>query len=294
MRWLRRGLLALLMLIVVAGLVLVVPPQVQIRAIAPPLPAHEDLLALRGDEGPVSARYLNTSSQTAPGRALAHPAYLLTWADGRSFMIDAGMTREAAEAFGALLEQMWGAAPQTFHGSVHEQLDGTAVRVAAMGFTHLHIDHVEGARLFCGDSRAPSVVQTRTQRDVHNRNTREGAELVAACPRAPALDAMRLAAVPGFPGLGIFTLGGHTPGSTLFAAALPDRILLFAGDTTNSKADLLDDRPKAWWYSYLAVPEDTARTAELRRYLAQLDQDPRFAVVVAHDLEDAKKAVAAF
>lgn len=294
MRWLKRVLLAVLILLALAAIVLVVPSQLQLRAIAPPLPAEQDLLALRVDGGPVSVRYLNTSSQSAPGRALAHPAYLLTWADGRHFLIDAGMTRDAADEFGVLLERMWGAAPQAFHGSVHEQLAETSARVTAMGFTHLHIDHVEGARLFCAGSNAPSVFQTRTQRTVHNRNTREGAALVAACPQAPALDGMTLAPVPGYPGLAMFALGGHTPGSTLFAAALPDRILLFAGDTTNSKADLLDDRPKAWWYSYLAVPEYTARTAELRRYLAQLDRDPRFAVVVAHDLKDGKKIVAAF
>jgi hypothetical protein len=61
------------------------------------------------------------------------------------------------------------------------------------------------------------------------------------------------------------TSGQSAPGSTLFAVAVQERILRFAGDTTNSKAVLLDDRPKAWWYRYLAVPEYTARMAEPQR-----------------------------
>lgn len=288
---LKRSLLGLLALVLLLLAWLVIPPQVQLRAVRPPLPELDALLALRSDEGPVSVHYLNSSSQRAPGRSLAHPAYLLRWPDGRGFLIDAGMDREAAREFGKLLETMWGAEPAAFHGSVFDQLGNARTRLAGMGFTHLHIDHTQGAAAFCSGSSAPTVFQTRAQRERQNRNTQEGAAIVAQCPQSPALDGRQLTAVPGFPGLAVFTAAGHTPGSTLFVAALPERWLVFSGDITNSKGALLANAPKAWWYSYLAVPEDTARTAALRPYLAGLDADLRFAVIVAHDLDDARLSV---
>ena len=49
-------------------------------------------------------------------------------------------------------------------------------------------------------------------------------------------------------------IGGHTPGSTLFAVADGGRLLLFTGDITNSKADILENRGKGFVYSYLLVP----------------------------------------
>ena len=87
-------------------------------------------------------------------------------------------------------------------------------------------------------------------------------------------------------GLGIAGLGGHTPGSTMFAVAVNGRLWLFSGDTTNSKADLLSDTGKGFLYSYLMVPEDTARTGELRRWFAGLDAKADMQVVVSHDLAD--------
>ena len=87
-------------------------------------------------------------------------------------------------------------------------------------------------------------------------------------------------------GLGIAGLGGHTPGSTMFAVAVNGRLWLFSGDTTNSKADLLSDTGKGFLYSYLMVPEDTARTGELRRWFAGLDAEADMQVVVSHDIAD--------
>jgi glyoxylase-like metal-dependent hydrolase (beta-lactamase superfamily II) len=89
-----------------------------------------------------------------------------------------------------------------------------------------------------------------------------------------------------FPGLGIVELGGHTPGSTLFAVASENRLWLFSGDTTNSKADLLDNKGKGFLYSTILVPENTARTQALRSWLAGLDANHDVTVVVSHDLAD--------
>ena len=80
-------------------------------------------------------------------------------------------------------------------------------------------------------------------------------------------------------------MGGHTPGSTLWAVAVDDKVLLFSGDITNSKHKLDADEGKGFLYSFIFVPEDTARTAELRAWLRELDAKPEFSVVVAHDIK---------
>ncbi|MFT4521043.1 MAG: ABC-type sulfate/molybdate transport systems ATPase subunit, partial [Halioglobus sp.] len=43
---------------------------------------------------------------------------------------------------------------------------------------------------------------------------------------------------------------------------------------------------KGWVYSNLLVPEDTARTAQLRQWLRALSKRPEVVVVVSHDLGD--------
>lgn len=131
------------------------------------------------------------------------------------------------------------------------------------------------------------VYRTRWQAEEHNFNTTEGASLVeASClePRTSSGDG--LMRIEGFPGLGVVALGGHTPGSTLFAVPVAGHLWLFSGDITNTKAALVVDMGKPFYYSHLAVPENTARTAELRRWLAALDARADTTVIVFHDLPD--------
>ena len=106
---------------------------------------------------------------------------------------------------------------------------------------------------------------------------------VAACPRAVLGDAV-IKPVPGFPGLLAVSLGGHTPGSTLYAVRVAGKTWIFSGDITNDRRSLLEDLPKPWWYSALVVPENVDRTAELRAWLRQLDAQPEVTVLPAHDV----------
>ena len=92
--------------------------------------------------------------------------------------------------------------------------------------------------------------------------------------------------IGAFPGLGFVALGGHTPGSTLFAIAGKDRLWLLTGDTTNTKADLIGNTGKGFLYSYFLVPENTTRTAALRLWLADLGSRDDITLVVSHDLGD--------
>ena len=61
---------------------------------------------------------------------------------------------------------------------------------------------------------------------------------------------------------------------------------MFSGDTTNRKSEIADDSGKGFVYSYLIVPEDTARTATLRRWFAALDRNDDVDVIVSHDLAE--------
>lgn len=289
MRLVVRILLAGLGLAVLALAALVVPAHVQTRRIAPPLPDLADFRALATEpDGPVQIEYLVNSSQTSPRGTLGHTVFLIRWADGRAFMIDAGMDRAAAAEFAELLKWMWGADDARFHGDVAAQLGDDIQSVRGVGFTHLHIDHTQGLGAFCAArGRGAAVHQTRWQAEEHNFNTTEGAQIVAgSCLEARTLGGGPLIPVEGFPGLAVVALGGHTPGSTLFAAAVAGQVWLFSGDTTNTRAAITDDVDKPFLYSWVLVPENTARTRELRHWLAALDREDDVHVIVSHDLDD--------
>jgi glyoxylase-like metal-dependent hydrolase (beta-lactamase superfamily II) len=289
MRLIVRILIAGLALAVLALAVLVIPAHIQTRRIAPPLPGLADFRALAAEPGgPVRIEYLVNASQTSPRGTLGHTVFLIRWADGRVFMIDAGMDRAAAAEFAELLKWMWGADEGRFHGDVAAQLGDDVQSVQGVGFTHLHIDHTQGVRAFCAArGTGASIHQTRWQAEEHNFNTTEGAQIVAgSCLEARGLEGGPLIPVDGFPGLAVVALGGHTPGSTLFAAAVAGHLWLFSGDTTNTKAAIEGDVDKPFLYSWVLVPENTARTAELRHWLAALDREADVSVIVSHDLDD--------
>lgn len=263
------------------------PAQLDIRQIGPGLPDVAQFEALRRTaNGPVSVSAIRTSSQESEVLSLGHHTVVIEWADGRLMLIDAGMDAAAARDFGRLMEWLYGAQPAEVHTTAVRELGDRLQDVAAIGFTHLHIDHTQGAVALCANNPRMKVVQTNLQRTTHNVNTTEGAAIVAGCRQADAIDADTLTELADFPGVGIYSLGGHTPGSTLFAVAVEERILLFSGDITNSKTDLVEDTGKGFAYSYLVVPENTDRTAELRLWLHGLDQTDHMSVYVSHDIGD--------
>lgn len=269
--------------------VVLIPPHLQVRSVEPDLP---DAAALRAllliENGPVSLRYVETSSQRLPRGELGHMVFLVEWANGNLFMIDAGMDREAAIEFGELMESLAGAGKAVSHGTIAELIGEDVMRVMGVGYTHLHIDHTQGTIPFC-EARGPgaSVFQTLWQTELHNFNTDEGAAIVSeSCLEAGTVHHGAVRMIDGFPGLGLVALGGHTPGSTLFVVAVGDRLWLLSGDISNTKADLLSDTGKGFLYSYLIVPEHTGRSRVLRNWLGGLDGDEDMTVIVSHDLAD--------
>ena len=304
MKWVLRIISSLVILVIIGAGIVLIPAHIQIRGVTPALPSEEELLALTKPSnalsGPTKLSYILTSSQPLARGQISHISILVEWENGRRFLIDAGMSRQEAENFAALLKKMDPSAGQaTVRGAISELLGPDTKYVAGVGFTHLHIDHTQGIKSFC-DARGPGalLLQTESQRKLQNFNTTEGAEIVfGSCLTRTAFssgDNESLYKSPQFPGIAALALGGHTPGSTLWAVALGDKVFLFSGDITNDKASLNQDTPKSAIYSYLLVPENTNRTSELRKWLHTLDQNDRFSVIVSHDLASTQLYLSAF
>jgi glyoxylase-like metal-dependent hydrolase (beta-lactamase superfamily II) len=293
MRWVMR-IGGVLVAALVALLVLVlIPAQIQVRGVEPALPDEGSLRALLSEpNGPVRVRFVNTSTQEAPGRRLGHIVFLVEWADGRIFMVDAGMDRDQAIEFGRLMETAYGADEAVSHGDIAALLGDDLQKVEGAGFTHLHVDHTQGVVPFCvARGRGVTVYQTPSQAELHNFNTEGGAEIIAeSCLLAELVPGQGALAVEGFPGLVMVPVGGHTPGSTIFAIAEHDRIWILSGDTTNTKANLLSNTGKGFLYSQILVPENTERTERLRLWLTELDAKEDMTVVVSHDLTEVERS----
>ena len=259
----------------------------EIRAVDPALPDAEELaFSLTGSGGPVRIRYVNTASQRAPAGTVAFPAFLLEWRDGGGLLIDAGMTRAGALEFGGPLELMLGADPIAPLGSLASQLGGELSKLRGIAFTHLHVDHTDGLAPLCvALGRGLRVVQTPWQLERLNYTTRPGDAHIerAGCAERERLSGGPVYPMPAFPGVVAIAAGGHTPGSTIFAAKVGGTTWILSGDVTNARQALLDNEPKPLLYSLLIVPEAPARLERVRLWLAALDAQPQTVVVVSHD-----------
>src|SRR5262249_53552825 len=150
---------------------------------AAPLPTLEAIDAVANvgalvDDAPVRLWRINTASQTMPradvldpGRdphpgepyVMSYPAFALGRKDGRLGLIDVGMTRDGARAFGRPLEWLGAADPMQPHQSVAEALGAAAARVKGILFTHLHTDHVGGIGELCAHLNTLRVPMTAAQ-----------------------------------------------------------------------------------------------------------------------------------
>ncbi|MBI4514212.1 MAG: MBL fold metallo-hydrolase [Deltaproteobacteria bacterium] len=276
-----------------------------IRRERTPLPAAAAVVGTNSADGPVRISYLNTATQPMPRSAvldpkrdphpqepyvMSHPSFVLEWADGRIVLIDAGMTREEAAAFGRPIERFSGGQPIKPLGSVAEGLGQAAARVQGALFTHLHSDHVGGITALCaGVSQRIHVFQTEAQALRTNHLTRAGLRLLqaASCVQRERLEGAPLMPVSGFPGLFVIAAGGHTPGSQIVVAHMAtsdgSRHYVFTGDTANNIDGITFDVPKPALYSLLVVPEDGERLGELRRFLRGLGQHAGVTLLVSHD-----------
>lgn len=306
MRRLLMGIVAVLAAVLAAALLLLGAAHLDIRSVRPELPTPAALLASPADADlPTGIFVVETARQPMPRSAvldpasdpdpaapyvMTHPSFVLAWPDGRLFLIDVGMDRAAALAFGAPLTRLAGAERIQPLGSVAEQLGPAASRVRGIGFTHLHTDHTAGLAALCAvvEARIP-VFQTPEQHRGGNYTTRAGRAQIAAarCATPTPVDAAPLAPIPGFPGLFVTAVGGHTPGSQMFAAHVRSggtkTLWIFTGDVVNHRDAVAHDLPKPWLYSLLVVPEAGERLGVLRRLLATLAAEPNVKLAISHD-----------
>lgn len=286
LRKVSKGLGILLVLAALALAYVLVPAHLQIREISPDLPTKADLEKLKGSaDGPVKLSFISTSTHRAGDIFLGHNSFVVEWADGKILLVDLGMDRKVAVEFGKLFETVLGGDPAISQGTLPELMGDDLQRVKGVAFTHLHQDHVQGIEPICASGVRKIIgVQTSDQMTKHNYNTVDQIEMLrnSSCVEQRAL-AENSNIPKSFPGVGIYPLGGHTPGSTLFAIPIGDTLWLLSGDISNSRDDLLENRGKGFIYSYLLVPEDEARLGKLRIWLTDLDKDPGINVIVSHD-----------
>lgn len=256
---------------------------------------------------PVRLEVVDTASQPVPRRrvldaardpvpdapyVMSHPAFVLGWADGRRLVVDAGMDRAGALAFGRPLEWL-GAGPIVPHASLAERV-APHLDAGPLGLvpTHLHTDHVGGVLAWCAALPAGARVrlfQTAAQAERTNHTTRPGRALLdtAGCLDPVRLDAAPAAPVPGFPGTFVIHAAGHTPGSQIVGAWLREggepRGVLFVGDVANVVDGIRLDLPKPWAYRTFVVPENEPRLARVRAFLREAADRAGFLILPSHD-----------
>jgi len=270
------------------------------------LPTVEEVLAYdRRADLPVHLAWINTASQKMPRSAvldpsldptpsapyvMSHPSFVLEWADGRMFLIDAGMDHDSAVAFGRPIEWLSGGEPIQPLVSSAERLGAALTRVEGIAFTHEHTDHTSGVAELCRPRTRPiPLFQNPLQVQEANFTTRPGQrQLVeAGCLESKLVESGPLFAVPGFSGLLFFAAAGHTPGSQVFVAHVRGkdsvRTWIFTGDVVNQIDGVRQNIPKPAFYSAFVVPESTARLDTVRRFLAVLERDHGVGLLVSHD-----------
>ena len=299
----------LLMLLLGAGTLVLVHAHIRIRQERTALPAVAEITRLaEAADRPVRLAWVNTASQPMarssvldpradPGPdapyVMSHPSFVLQWADGRLLLIDLGMTRAGALAFGNLLHRVGAAEAIVPHTTVAEALGAAAQRVRGIVFTHLHDDHVGGLDALCDVIHGPvPVFMTEAQSERPNHTDRGGRRLIrqSGCVREQRLQGEGVLGVDGFPGVGVVRVAGHTPGSQVIVAYVGAQGYAFVGDVVNHIDGIRSDVPKPFLYSLLIVPEDRERLGEVRRYLRGLQTDQHLILLPAHDQRWIEKA----
>ena len=271
----------------------------QINQLNPALPSLQEIRqTTRGRGRPVSIEVFNTASQMLPVSLvledaepgvmfeMSFPVFVVSWADGRRFLIDTGLTESTVEDFGQPSEIL-GAEPIQFHAGLKDLIDIGSID--AVGFTHLHSDHVDGISDLCPVSETFYIIQSVEQYAVSNYTTSGGKlqlDQLACGQRLLIKEDSPLKSIGGFPGIYLVNAAGHTPGSQVFIVNILNagRSLTYvlAGDMVNHFRGIEENTGKPAWYSYLFVPENGQQLERARLWLKELDRQTDISVLVSH------------
>lgn len=292
MKYIAFAVAGVLLLLVVFVAVTVVPSHLQVRSIEATIPSIEDIQKLKdsGVDGPTTVSFVEMATQSKGDTVIGHASVLVTWADGKQLLIDAGMDRHAANEFGKTLETLIGADPIEIVAPIKEQLMEAVNNITAIAFTHLHIDHTQGLTAICESQLKPATVfQSVTQSSEHNSFTEEGQQIISnsMCERK-LFAAGDIKSFPSLPGVYAIAAGGHTPGSTIYIVVTEKQTWIFSGDLTNDFESITHNVGKGWIYSYLLIPEDTAKLNLWRIWLKAADDNNGITVLPAHDIKRMK------
>lgn len=277
----------------------------QIDDLQPALPGIDEIRAsARVQNLPISIAWLETAwlpshrslvldTEFDPEPDLAYemtfPAFVVTWADGRRFVIDAGLTPVAAEDFSRPLTWLTDSGPMTYVGSLSSLLEPQTID--GLGFTHLHVDHTSGANDLCAAGADYTLFQTVEQFNVLNYLTFQQADQLAAMECTMRLllisQEMLLREIQGFPGLYVTHVAGHTPGSQVFIVHVRQgrnlETYIIAGDLANHQDGVRYNVSKPGWYSRWIVPESLLQLELARRWLKYLEGQTGITVLLSHD-----------
>ncbi len=288
MKYLLYALLGLIVLVILAAGFVLIPAHLQIRQMDIAIPDLDALrsLAVPDMETPRLVGFVTTAEQGNGPGTIGHVGILVAWPNGRQLLIDTGMDRESAVAFGKPMESVLGAPPTETYGPIEEQRGDAINDIKGIIFTHLHSDHTQGVTAICAAMAVPATIfQTRQQAEDQNYLTGDGQRSIdnSACNRSVLAD-NTLKSIDGFPGIYAIAAGGHTPGSTIVAVVTESGIVVFSGDLTNAIANVRNNEGKGWLYSYLIVPENTRLLEQWRLWLKAADESDDFQVFPAHDI----------
>lgn len=292
MKYIAFSVAGVLLLLIVFVAITVVPGHFQVRSVEASIPSIESIQKLKDAsvDGPVTVSFVETASQSKGNTVIGHAGVLVTRADGRQLLIDTGMDRDAAKEFGQKLEMLIGADPTKTVAPIDEQLQGGINNITAIAFTHLHSDHTQGLTAICSTQSKPATVfQSLVQSTEHNGLTEEGQATInrSKCEQE-LFSAGDIKPFPGFPGVYVIEAGGHTPGSTVYIAVTEKQTWIFSGDLTNDFESITHNTGKGWVYSYLLIPEDTAKLNLWRLWLKAADDINGITVLPAHDIKRMK------
>jgi glyoxylase-like metal-dependent hydrolase (beta-lactamase superfamily II) len=221
---------------------------------------------------------------------MAYPVFVLEWADGRLLLVDAGMDGPSALEFGQVIEWL-GGEPIEPGVVIGTALGAARSRVAGLVFTHLHVDHTQGVGSLCPPGAEPlPVFLSAAQVEHPNHTTRGGLAQIrnAPCLQPHILEGAGALALPGFPGVAVVPVAGHTPGSQMIVAwvgAERPRGIVLVGDVVNAIDGVFYDVAKPAMYRWLIVPEDDERLGDARRWLSRLGHERDLLIVPSHDKE---------